>query len=104
MDWLKEFFYNATISKVQIKYFSILFLFKVYFRSYLLLFDKYFVSYLIIKKIRLIWNKANVLIVQTILIPTSLFLTNKKGYPVLSKTHQEHFLIQTFIWKNIFCS
>jgi len=33
--------------------------------------------------------------IKTILLPTSLFLTNKKGYPVLSKAHQA--LVKRFI-------
>ncbi|XP_059471345.1 protein arginine N-methyltransferase 5 [Neocloeon triangulifer] len=37
--------------------------------------------------------------VKCVIIPTSIFLTNKKGYPVLSKAHQE--LVKSFAKLNV---
>lgn len=37
--------------------------------------------------------------VRSLIIPTSLFLTNKKGYPVLSRAHQN--LLRQFVPLNV---
>lgn len=37
--------------------------------------------------------------IKCLIVPTSIFLTNKKGYPVLSKSHQD--LVRTFARLNL---